>query len=84
MIYPAFAKILSQYPIRRVNGAFEKWMETNDRMPTPSDIIKVMPGPLTKMIPLTDEIGDKYPWRGRHNNQILVYEDEPEFYTYGA
>lgn len=59
-----FLLMLSKYPAVLIRFAFEKWVRTESKMPTPSEIINLIEQDNVRLLDLIDHL------RARNGNQI--------------
>lgn len=59
-----FLVMLSKYPAILIRSAFERWVQTQSRMPAPADIIGFIEEDNARLLDLLDHL------RARYGNQI--------------
>ena len=63
---------LSRFDLQIVNRAFDKWIDTNKKMPVPADILELCKSQLDRHFPIG--IGRKFTPEEKERNRIRLHE----------
>ena len=63
---------LSRFDLQIVNRAFDKWIDTNKKMPVPADILELCKSQLDRQFPIG--IGRKFTPEEKERNRIRLHE----------